>query len=82
MDLQLRSMDLFLLQQSIGLMEFRSIQSLKKFTLQNMEEEISEHGIEVPKLLELLLAWDFLQITSISKMMELYSLQDRIMDYM
>ena len=82
MDLQLRSMDLVLLQQSMSLMEFRFIPSPKKFTLQNMVEEISEHGIEVPKLLEPLLAWDFLQIISISKMMELYSLQDRIMDYM
>ena len=51
------SMDQFLLQQYMDLMEFQSIPSPKKFTLQNFMEEISEDGIEHPKLLELLLAW-------------------------
>ena len=82
MDLQLQLMDQFLLQLSTNLKEFQSIPSPKKFTLQNMEEEISEDGIEHPKLLELLLAWDFhyICIISISSMMELYSSQV-IMDY-
>ena len=59
MDLQLQLMDQFPLQQSMDLMEFQSIPSPKKFTLQKMEEEISEDGIEHLKLLALFPAWDF-----------------------
>ena len=58
MDLHLQSMDQFPLQQSTIQLEFQPIPSPKKFILQNMEGEISGHGTEHPKLLELLLAWD------------------------
>ena len=73
MDLQLRLMGQFLLQQSINQLEFQSIQSPKKFTLQKMEHTISEDGIEHPKLLELLSAWYYHLILNLSiiYMMEL-----------
>ena len=79
MELHLQSMDQFPLQQSIFQMEYQYIPSPKKFTLQKMPmalQEISEDGIEHPKLLELLLAWDNhpIQHTWIFSMMELYSL--------
>ena len=76
MDLQLRSMDQFPLQQSMILMELISIQSLKKFTSQNLELEISEDGIEHPKQLEQLFIRVLQYINHyilISKMMELVS---------
>ena len=53
MDPPLRSMDQFPMQQSIIHWEFPSILSPKKFTLQIHMAQISEDGIEHPKLLEL-----------------------------